>query len=88
MFSFTGKLEQADLVRDTHSSMLLLAWEVQLSQWGPGDRLTRGEFLCLGLGLKSHLLVTPDFAEEQKEYPAVTGVRKPPLILTGAVFVL
>lgn len=48
MFSFTDKLEQADLGKGTHSRMLSLAWEVQLSQWGPGDRLTRGGFLCLG----------------------------------------
>lgn len=82
-----GKEEQADPGKDTHSWMFSLAWEVQLSRRGPGDRRMRGEFLCLGLGLKSLLFVTATYRRAQR-ISSCCGGERAILILTGVLFVL
>lgn len=83
MFSFKGELEQSGPGKGAHTWVLSLAWEGQLSQWGPGDRLTRGEFLCLGLGLKSLLFVTPDLQKSKKNFQLSLGGKQPPWLWQG-----
>lgn len=68
MFSFKAKQEQADPGKGSQTRMLLLCVGVQRSHWGPGDRLTRGELLCLGLGLKSFRFVTPSSQKSRKNF--------------------
>lgn len=79
MLSFKAKLEQADPGKGSHSSMLSLACVGSTAvSLGPRRQTDEGRIPVFGIEFAKSPVCNTQPAEEQKEFPAVVGMREPP----------